>query len=136
MADYKTKQRELILSYLQSCPLPHVTAGDIVLHLRDNGASVGAATVYRQLERMVEAGIVRKYILETGACYQYVGSGGNCREHFHLKCLSCGKLLHVDCSFLSTLAPHILEHHGFEVDNYRTVMYGICRECRERGEMQ
>ena len=104
MADYRTKQRELIISYLKSCPLPHITAGDIVLHLRAEGAKIGIATVYRQLERMVESGLVRS-----------------------------GELLHVDCSYLNALAPHILEHHGFEVDNSRTVMYGLCRRCREGG---
>ncbi|MGN1098665.1 MAG: Fur family transcriptional regulator, partial [Clostridia bacterium] len=115
-------------------PLPHVSAGDIAAHLRSVESSVGTATVYRQLDKMVEAGLVRKYSLDGGACYQYVGGGQGCREHFHLKCLKCGALIHVDCEFLSGLAPHILEHHGFEVDNSRTVMYGICRECRGENE--
>lgn len=131
MADYKTKQKELILSYLKNCPLPHVTAGDISLHLKNSGSPVGTATVYRSLEKMVEAGLVRRYSLDEGACYQYVGGKEECREHFHLKCLKCGSLIHVDCDFLSTLAPHILEHHGFLVDNSRTVMYGLCGECRK-----
>lgn len=135
MADYKTKQKELILSYLKECPLPHVTAGDISLHLKNSGSPVGTATVYRQLEKLTEAGLVRKYNLEDGACFQYVEGGKECREHFHLKCLSCGELIHVDCDFLCTIAPHILEHHGFEVDNSRTVMYGMCKNCRkERGQ--
>ena len=133
MADYKTKQRELILSYLKNTDCPHVSAGDIAAHLRSE-SSVGTATVYRQLEKMVEAGLVRKYSLDGGACYQYVGGDEGCREHFHLKCLCCGALIHVDCDFLCGLAPHILEHHGFEVDNSRTVMYGMCKECREGGQ--
>ncbi len=133
MADYKTKQGEMILSYLKSCPLPHVTAGDIVMHLNTCGCRIGTATVYRWLERLVDAGQVRKYLLDGGACYQYVGGEADCREHFHLKCLSCGKLFHVDCAYLSTLAPHILEHHGFTVDNSRTVMYGLCSECSNGG---
>ncbi len=133
MANYKTKQKELILSYLKSCPSPHVTAGDIAAHLKNSGNPVGVATVYRQLEKLTEAGLVRRYSLDEGACFQYVG-GGNCREHFHLKCLRCGRLIHTDCEFLSEVAPHILEHHGFLVDNSRTVMYGICRECREESQ--
>lgn len=131
MADYKTKQRELILDYLKNSGRPHVSAGDIAAHLRENGA-VGVATVYRQLDKMVEAGLVRKYSLDGGACYQYVGADEGCHEHFHLKCLGCGALIHVDCDFLQGLAPHILEHHGFEVDNRRTVMYGLCKECRQK----
>lgn len=125
MADYKTKQGEMILSYLKSSPSPHVSAMEIAACLK-----VGTATVYRRLDKMVEAGLVRKYILDGGACYQYVGGEKECREHFHLKCLKCGELIHVDCGFLSSVAPHILEHHGFEVDNSRTVMYGICKKCR------
>ena len=128
---YKTRQGELILEYLKTSEKPHLTAGDIAAHLRESGA-VGVATVYRQLDKMVEAGLVRKYSLDGGACYQYVGEGGGCREHFHLKCLGCGALIHVDCEFLGGLAPHILEHHGFQVDNRRTVMYGLCKECREK----
>ncbi len=134
MADYKTKQREQIISYLKNSPQPHVSAGDIAVHLRGASGSVGTATVYRQLDKLVEAGTVRKYVLDGGACYQYVGAAADCKEHFHLKCLKCGALIHVDCEFLSGLAPHILEHHGFEVDNSRTVMYGVCKKCREAGK--
>ncbi len=133
MADYKTKQRELILEYLKNSDRPHVSAADIGARLREEG-SVGLATIYRQLEKMVEAGLVRKYNLDGGACYQYVGGGEDCHEHFHLKCLGCGTLIHVDCDFLSELGPHILEHHGFLVDNSRTVMYGLCKRCREGGQ--
>ena len=130
MTGYKTRQRELILDYLKNSDKPHVTAGDIAAHLRET-ENVGTATVYRQLDKMVTDGLVRKYSLDGGACYQYVGGGGDCHEHFHLKCLNCGALIHVDCEFLSGLGPHILEHHGFQVDNSRTVMYGLCRKCRE-----
>ncbi len=123
---YNTKQKNIILEYLKSTP-EHTTAAGIVSALRKKGENIGTATVYRQLEKMVDAGLVKKYITNKGACFQY--SGEACGDHFHLKCINCQTLFHVDCDFLSGLAPHILEHHGFIVDNRRTVMYGICSNC-------
>ena len=54
---YKTRQREEIAEYLASIPGKHVTAGDICAHFQTQGSAIGAATVYRQLERMVRDGV-------------------------------------------------------------------------------
>ena len=125
---YKTRQSNTILSYLQE-EHGHITAASLTAHLREKGESIGTATVYRQLDKLVAMGLVRKYITDKGACYQYAEN--DCDGHFHLKCTQCDTLFHVDCSFLANLAPHILSHHGFTVDNRRTVMYGLCEKCRQ-----
>ena len=101
---YKTKQREYILAYLQSCGGKHTTVAEIVRYLQDQGTPVGTATVYRNLEQLAEEGSVRKYLLDgkTSACYQFVSQEHqSCQEHFHLKCTVCGKLFHVSCDQLS-----------------------------------
>ena len=126
--NYNTKQRGLILSILEK-ENGHITAARLAEKLHENGERTGLATVYRQLDKLVELGIVRKYITDKVACYQYVQDG--CEGHFHLQCTECGTLFHVDCHFLSGLAPHILKHHGFTVDNRRTVMYGKCEKCTQ-----
>lgn len=135
---YKTKQREYILTYLQSCGGRHTTVAEIVRHLQDSGTPVGTATVYRNLEQLTEEGIVRKYLLDSKscACYQFVDTthGGSCQEHFHLKCTSCGRLFHVTCDHLSQLNDHLLTHHGFVIDHTKTVLYGLCAECRVKKE--
>ena len=128
-ADYITKQRKAVIDCLRENGLNHITALDIASLLKNRGVKIGTATVYRWLDKLVADGTVKKYITEDGACYQYTGDG--CKNHFHLKCLSCGRLFHVDCEFLENLAPHILEHHKFTVDNMRTVVYGTCENCGE-----
>lgn len=128
-SDYNTKQKTAVLSFLKENSSRHITAADIVNALNASGSKIGTATVYRHLDKLVGDGFVKKYITDNGACYQY---GGECHgNHFHLKCTSCDTLFHVDCDFLENLAPHILEHHKFKVDNTRTVMYGICEKCRQ-----
>lgn len=129
---YKTKQREYILEFLRSCGGQHITVVEIVRHLQDSGTPVGTATVYRNLEQLVEEGTVRKYVLDgkSSACYQFLDMLPEaCQEHFHLKCTQCGRLFHVSCDYLSQLGGHLLKHHGFVVDHTKTVLYGLCVDC-------
>ena len=133
---YKTKQKEKILEYLISHPSQHVTAQEISYHLNQEGTNVGTATIYRQLDQLVTDGTIRKYIIDsrTGACYEYLPDSGECHRHFHLKCIQCEKLYHVACEHLTELEEHILEHHGFQIDQSKTVLYGVCETCRKEQE--
>ena len=106
---------------------------NISSYFSGEGINVGTATIYRQLDKLGEQGVVRKYVIDekTGACYQYIEEQEGCRKHFHLKCTRCGRLIHLTCDHLSGLGEHIYEHHGFRVDPSKTVFYGLCAECEE-----
>lgn len=134
---YQTKQKSQILEYFEKHANAHLTAAELVQALTENGTPIGAATVYRTLERLETEGLVRRYTLDErgGACWQYAGAqteAQHCHAHFHLKCIECGALLHVDCEYLQGIGKHILAHHGFVVDHSRTVLYGLCEHCREK----
>lgn len=128
---YKTRQRSLVLNCLIQNKEKHMTAEEIAVFLKEQGAEIGKATVYRTLEKLITEGGVRKYICEEGksACFQYIDDNEKCHQHFHLKCFKCGKLIHLECDYLSDLEKHIYEHHKFTVDNTKTVLYGVCEEC-------
>ncbi|MCR5699710.1 MAG: transcriptional repressor [Treponemataceae bacterium] len=136
---YKTKQQDLILNYLGQMQGKHFTAEEVYRHFAESGVSVGIATVYRQLEKLVTDGKIQKYFIDdkSPACFEYLGEDClNSHEHFHLKCESCGKLIHLECDELSGIENHLKEDHGFTVNPLRTVLYGICAECaaKEKGE--
>lgn len=133
--EYSTKQRDVILAFLKENNA-HITAADITLHLSEQGIKVSTATVYRTLDKFVNDGIVRKMVIGDagGACYQYI-DGGSCGEHFHLKCVNCGKLIHLSCEFLENMEKHIFDEHGFTVSSGRTVIYGICSQCETGKEI-
>lgn len=131
MAEYKTKQREMILQYMIKNKDIHVTADMLLKYFEYHGTPLGKATVYRNLDKLVKENIVRKYTVEdgTGACYQYGSAGGQCTEHYHFKCSVCGKLYHVQCDFINEISRHIYDQHKFVIDSSKTVFYGTCEKC-------
>ena len=134
---YNTKQKEKLLDYLISNKDKHTNVQTISSFMAEEGTPLGTATIYRRLDKLVEQGIVRKYVIDgkTGACYQYIGDGNECCRHFHLKCVRCDRLIHIDCDHLSGISRHIFEHHGFQVDSSKTVFYGVCAKCAEESKL-
>ena len=135
---YRTRQREDILSFLRTTAGGHFTAADVCEHFRAQGRAIGTATVYRQLERLTGEGQVKKYILSDngGACFEYIDPEQCCRKPvcYHLKCETCGRLIHAACQEITGLEDHLLARHGFRIDPNRTVFYGVCQACREAEE--
>ena len=130
---YRTKQREQLLHYFETVPGVHITAGDVCAYFRQQGTPIGQATVYRQLERLVDEGIVNKYIIDgsSPACFEYVGTEihEDAEPCFHCKCEKCGKLIHLHCEELEGIQAHLYQEHQFKLNPLRTVFYGLCDEC-------
>ncbi|MBR6923956.1 MAG: transcriptional repressor, partial [Oscillospiraceae bacterium] len=49
---YKTKQREILIEYLEKFQGKHITASDVYEYFRSQGESIGQSTIYRQLESL------------------------------------------------------------------------------------
>ncbi|MCR4842231.1 MAG: transcriptional repressor [Eubacterium sp.] len=132
---YKTKQREILLDYLVTVPGEHITAGDVCEYFRRQGAPIGQSTIYRQLEKLVDEGVVNKYVIDSHspACFEYIGE--ECHHGhevcFHCKCERCGKLIHLHCEELEEFGVHLCKEHNFRMDPVRTVIYGVCAECAD-----
>ena len=129
-SNYTTKQGEAVLALLQSRANSHLTVAQIETCFAENGVSVGRTTLYRQLDRLIREGRVKKYIVdENAACYQYTDETVCADIHYHLKCGKCGKLIHMDGKTLPDIARGIRDVYDFEIDVNRTVFYGACRTC-------
>lgn len=130
---YNTKQKKALLDYLEKVPGKHVTVNDICSNLKKMNISMGQTTVYRQLEKMVDEGLVNKYIVDVNspACFEYIPADTHADEHicFHCKCEKCGKIIHLHCDDLEKIGIHLFKKHNFEMDTKRTVIYGLCSDC-------
>ena len=134
-AQYRTRQITELENYLCSMKGKHVTVSDICKYFKNQGSSIGITTVYRQLDRMVEQGLVAKYVVDgtSSACFEYTGEKKQDSQPvcYHCKCEKCGKLIHLHCEDVVKLEQHLMESHGFQMDPCRTVFYGMCEDCRK-----
>jgi Fur family ferric uptake transcriptional regulator len=130
--EYNTRQGKLIMDYLTSLGDVHVTVNDIADHFRhETRETIGLTTIYRHLEKLVNAGTICKYTPRVGesACYQYIGPDKTYGDRFHLKCENCGKLIHLQCDFLDKIPGHLKDEHYFQINLLKTVFYGRCEDC-------
>lgn len=127
---YRTKQRDSIYSFFVAHPDACLSARDII---ENPEIEVGEATVFRCLTHLSAEGKIKKYIGAGGGALYQLNRAEACNSHFHLKCLICGEIIHLDCSMMQSVEAHIAEDHDFVVDVSRTVIYGFCRTCREEG---
>ena len=128
---YSTKARTEILEYLKKNWSTTVSAADILQELRGKGMDVNQTTVYRYLERLCAERIAIKYADSGGekAIYQFAGDGGHCTEHLHLRCVKCGRLVHLDCGFMEEFKSHLLLHHDFHLQCEGNILHGVCNAC-------
>ncbi len=128
---YKTKQRELILSYLKNNSHRCLSAEDIIEGISTPEKKASKATVYRCLELFEKEGYASKFVSPRGdgAIYRY---SGDCGEHFHLRCTVCERTVCADCGFINRMQEHFYNHHGFTVSKNQTIIYGLCKTCAEK----
>lgn len=126
MKEYKTAVRRQLLEYFESRCDRQLTVEDMLSDLAESGVSRSA--LYRNIDRMVSDGLLRR--TQTAArrsAYQYIGSK-RCSEHIHIQCTKCGRISHIEHSGEEALKA-ALKNSEFEIDEQKTVLYGVCREC-------
>ena len=129
---YITKQQQAVLHCLEQRPQEALTAAELSEDLRQDGESVGLATIYRQLERLEQAGRIHKITTAEGACYQYCPHCGAGQDCLLLRCRTCGKVQHLECSHLQELYRHLEAEHNFRIDSRHTILMGQCRDCAKK----
>ncbi len=128
---YNTKQKQILIDYFKKNADKHYSIKEISDAISQKG--IGKSTVYRLIDKMTADGSIRRFRGNDGksVLYQFIGEHHECNSHFHLKCLECGLLVHLDCEYMSSLNKHINEHHSFDIDTSKTILYGMCSTCQK-----
>jgi len=93
------------------------------------GTASARATVYRTLGHLVDAGILRKLQLDTGAAvYELVAESGH---HEHLVCERCRKVIEFESAEIENLQDEICRMLDFAPTSHILRIEGVCRDCRE-----
>ena len=132
MRTYQTKSREKILNYLKKNADYSLSAAEVHSYLKQNDETMNLTTVYRNLDKLAELGMLMRVKSADGDCckYQYISEQRNCSEHLHMQCRECGKLFHLECEFMDDITEHLMRHHGFSLESSGSMLSGLCQECR------
>lgn len=132
--EYRTKVGTEILKFLEENKDVAVSAMDISKYLESTKCIANITTVYRQLERLVEAKKVIAHSDKDGkkSLYQYVAGEEDCLSHLHIQCTECAKIIHLDCGESQDFTTHIAKEHGIVLDFSKTVIYGLCADCSKK----
>lgn len=107
----------------------HFDAEQLAMRLATREASkrVSRASVYRNLELLVKAGLLRT-VARAHNREVYEHDYGY-PQHDHLICKKCGSLTEFHNDELSEMLDKIALEHGFRASGHRLEVYGLCAEC-------
>jgi len=119
-----TPQRHAVLEYLLTS-MSHPTADEIYKALENKFPNMSVATVYNNLRILREIGLVRE--LTYGDESSRFDS--NMREHYHIICEDCGKIVDFHYPTLDEIESLAEKVSGFKISHHRMELYGKCEDC-------
>lgn len=120
-----TPQRRAVLAVLRASP-DHPTAGEVFDRVRNAVPGIGAATVYRALSRLVDAGLAQELSLGDGSSARYDARVG---QHDHVVCVRCGHARDLPARVPAAVLAEVATATGFTVDSYDLQFHGLCPDC-------
>src|SRR5258708_17296554 len=124
-----TRERETIVEEVFSSH-EHFDTDQLVSRLagRTDGKRVSRATVYRTLDDMVLAGLLRK-VARSHNREVYEHDYGY-PQHDHLICSKCGNLIEFENAPPSRILDTVATDHGLRMVGHRLEVDGLSAECR------
>lgn len=130
-----TREREAVLDEVFATH-EHFEAEELLLRLKKGKRRVSRATIYRTLELLVDAGLVRKVGPlnltpegGTGAYFEHIWGH---QHHDHLVCTACGRIIEFSNEDLEELQERICEGYKFKPLSHSLKIMGLCKECQSK----
>jgi Fur family transcriptional regulator, ferric uptake regulator len=107
----------------------HLDAETVYHGLRERGEKISRATVYRNLDLLVECGLVNKHRLgHDRYLYEHVHSG---QRHDHLVCTGCDRVVEFVSPGIAALQGEICRAHGFVPNVHTLQISSQCNACAQ-----
>lgn len=108
----------------------HFSVDDLVADIRAHtNTDIHAATVYRIMPLLVDAGLLRVTLVSAGdgALYERAFE----REHHdHLICTGCDAVVEFHFEAIEVLQRDLAERFGFTLTSHIHELHGLCGKCR------
>ncbi len=133
MAQYATEQKKILMDFLREHREEAFSVEAIVERMRaEHGTGIvpATSTVYRLITKLVEEGEVRRFVKGYSRQFLYqIVDREHCHSHLHLRCMDCGKLIHLNEQVSDELLDAIRSSSDFSVNEAETVLMGACAAC-------
>jgi Fur family transcriptional regulator, ferric uptake regulator len=125
-----TQQRKLLVEHVFSRH-EHFDADALIEQLPSSGkpGHVSRPTVYRTLNEFVDAGLLRRFVLNGRAVYEH---DYGYPQHDHMHCVECNQLFEFQSPELIDLRDRVAREHRFRVTGHRLIISGICQGCAQK----
>lgn len=122
-----TRERATIVEEIFSSH-QHFDADQLIDRLnRRREGRVSRSTIYRSLELLEEAGLIRKVARQDDReIYEH---DYGYPQHDHLICSRCGTLIEFHNEQISRMLDEVARSHGFRMDGHRLEVSGLCNDC-------
>lgn len=108
----------------------HIPLRQVQDHIVGQLPGVDRTTVYRNLEKFVQIGVIQELDLPTkGKVYQFIFEK---TVHHYYICKSCGKMNKGDENLFDKIEKALKDIHDFSKANLSVVFYGLCSKCETR----
>lgn len=108
----------------------HIDAEELLRGLQAAGRKISRATVYRNLDLLVECGLVTRQRLDRNRfLYEHVHPG---QSHHHLVCTACGRVVEFVSPGIGALLAEICRAHGFDREGHQLQVSTRCLSCAPR----
>ena len=120
-----SKQRDAILNLLKGV-YTHPTAEWLYMELKKDFPNISLATVYRNLNLLLEIGEIIKLDVVDGVEH----FDANDDEHCHFICNKCHRVIDISVPSSSLLRTEAENFNDISVTNCSLFLYGNCSNCK------
>ena len=106
----------------------HFAAEELVKQCKNNKRQISRATIYRSLQELLEAGIIRETAF--GEKHQHFEHVYDEKLHHHARCVRCHSVIEFPDLREDNIYEPILQKKGFHILGHEMHFYGICQECQ------
>ena len=126
----RTPEREKILLEIFAMH-EHFDVDGLYLRLKQRGAKVSKASIYRALPLFIDCGLIREVDFSDGHWhYEHIYGHGH---HCHLRCVACGQVLEFEAPDLAQLETRLAREYGYDIISHQLEVKGQCGGCRDKG---
>src|SRR5580704_8710875 len=111
----------------------HFDADQLIDDLKASGFNVSRATVYRTLNKLVDAGLLRR--LDVGPRMFYEHDYGY-PQHEHMYCQQCHKMIEFQNPAIDAVLHEVCRQHNFHSSGHSFLIRGLCTDCNRARVMK